>query len=398
MDEVEWQKVIALTMKVLLISSDHTILDQGSSGHERAKENAVALGELHVLLAGDVPEERDEGSLRIHVVRKGGFFNPSALYKHALTYTANCGIQVIWAQDAFERGMLAAKVAKKTKLPLYVNVDTDFLSAWYSMTGMFRSSHVRVPKINNKRRVMADHVLPQATGIRVMTERVKASLVKEYGDHIEEPVVIPVPVHAALPEKVPFPITPFPFSLMVAGRLDTARRVIDVLDALARIKDQYPGAGLFVVGDGPERAALEHHARKLRITDRVVFLGDRRDTWGLMQSAQVFVQASAYEGYGRRLLQAALARVPIITTDVGIVGEVFKGYDDVLAFPPGDPAALAIHIVGLMEDGQARQLLAINAEAAARRYIHAAGDVPKRVAAFISGKATEPASAATIPA
>ncbi|MES2931088.1 MAG: glycosyltransferase [Patescibacteria group bacterium] len=385
-------------MKVLLISSDHTILDKGSSGHERAKENAVALGELHVLLDGLVPEERDEGSLRIHVVRKGGLFGASALYGRALTYTATCGIQAIWAQDAFERGILAARIAKKAKLPLYVNVDTDFLSPWYSMTGMFRSSHVRLPKINKKRRAMADRVLPQATGIRVMTERVKSSLVKEYGDRIPVPVVIPMPVHAAVPEKVAFPVTPFPFSLMVAGRLDTARRVIDVLDALARIKDQYPGVGLFVVGDGPERAELEHHARKLRLTDRVVFLGDRRDTWGLMQSAQVFVQASAYEGYGRRLLQAALARVPIITTDVGIVGEVFKGYDDVLAFPPGDPAALAIHIVGLMEDGQARQLLAINADAAARRYIHGAGDIPKRVAAFISGGATEAASTATIPA
>jgi glycosyltransferase involved in cell wall biosynthesis len=170
---------------------------------------------------------------------------------------------------------------------------------------------------------------------------------------------------------------------MVAGRLDTARRVVDVLDALARIKDLYPGVGLFIVGDGPERWALERHAKRLKLSDRAIFLGDRRDTWGMMQSAQVFIQASAYEGYGRRLLQAALARVPIITTDVGIVGEAFRGYDDVLAFPPGDPAALAIHIVGLIEDGQARRLLAMNAEEAAKRYIQAAGNIPERVAAFL---------------
>jgi len=106
-----------------------------------------------------------------------------------------------------------------------------------------------------------------------------------------------------------------------------------------------------------------------------------------MRSAHVFVQASAYEGYGRRLLQAALARIPIITTDVGIVGEVFRGYDDVLAMPPGDPAALTVHIVGLMEDGQARQLLAINAEAAAKKHIQAAGNIPERIASFLQSGA-----------
>lgn len=370
-------------MKVLLVSSDHSILDPGSSGHARAKADAIAFGELHVLLFAETPEERDEGSLRIHVLKEGGRFGAASMRSGALSIIRGCGIQAVWAQDAFERGMLAAEVAKAAGLPLYVNVDTDFLSPWYSMTGMFRSSHVRVPTVNKKRLALADQVLPQAAGIRVMAARVKDSLVKKYGDRIKEPVVIPIPVHLALPEKVAFPVPPFPFSLVVAGRLDSARRVIDVLDAVALLKDKYPGVGLFIIGDGPERQALEHHAKKLKIADRTVFLGDRRDTWGLMRSAQVFVQASAYEGYGRRLMQAALARVPIITTDVGIVGEAFRGYDDVLAFPPGDPAALSIHIVGLMEDGQARTLLAMNAEASAKRYIQEAGNIPERLAAFI---------------
>lgn len=368
-------------MKVLLISSDISILDQGSSGHTNVRNNALAIGELHVVLAAPVSEERDEGSLRIHAVKPGGLLG-SSLTRKAHTLVAEYGIDVVWAQDAFERGMVGVQVAKKEKLPLYVNVDTDFQSPWYSMTGMFRSTQVRVPAVNQRRRRFADKVLPQATGIRVMSERVKTSLLKKYGDQIPVPIVIPVAI-AHMPETVEFPPHSFTFSLMVAGRLDAARRVVDVLDALAHIKDKYPGTGLFVVGDGPERASLERHAKRLHLIDRVVFLGDRRDTWGLMRSAHVFIQASAYEGYGRRLLQAALARIPIITTDVGIVGEVFKGYDDVLAMPPGDPAALATHIMGLTEDGQARQLLAMNAEAAAKRHIQAAGNIPERIALFI---------------
>ena len=78
--------------------------------------------------------------------------------------------------------------------------------------------------------------------------------------------------------------------------------------------------------------------------------------------------------------EAALARLPIITTDVGIVGEVFQGYKDVLSAPVGDPAALAAHIVGLIQDHQARELLAREAEHTVRNHLAGVGDVPGRFA------------------
>lgn len=377
-------------MKVLLITDDPTILDSGSSGYIRARANALAIGELHVLVNADISESRDEGSLLIHAVKRGTFSKYAPLTSEARKLVRTHDIQAIWSQDPFELGMIASQLAKEFSLPLYVNVYTDFLSPWYStMTGMFRSSKVRVPRGNLQRLRLADTVLPKATGIRVMSERVKGSLIKKYGTSIKEPEVIPVHVHLNPPEPAPFPFT-FPFSLVAAGRLDAGRRVVDIIDALALIKDRYPGVGLFVIGDGPERKRLERHAAQKKLSDRVIFLGDRRDTWGLIRSGSVFVQASAHEGYGRRLLQAALARIPIITTDVGIVGEVFKGYDDVLAMPPSDPSALSVHIAGLMEDGQARQLLALNAEAAAKRFLQSAGDIPTRIAQFLARDTSQP--------
>lgn len=372
-------------MKVLLITDDPTILDVGSSGHARAKESAVAIGELHTLVVSNENGVRDEGSLRVHTVKRGLLSEHGVLRRRALELIAEHGIEVVWAQDPFELGVVAATVAKKTGLPLYVNVYTDFLSPWYSTrTGMFRSSKVLIPKKHRTRLRLADQVLPQAKGIRVMCNRVRTSLIEKYGTRIPEPTIIPIAVHAVPVEAVALPAPVFPFPLMAVGRLDAGRRVIDIIDALALIKDKYPGVGLYVVGDGPERTRLERHAVRRGIGNRVIFLGDRRDTQGLMRSASVFVQASSYEGYGRRLLQAALARIPIITTDVGIVGEVFKGYDDVLAMPPADPSALSVHIVGLLEDVQARHLLSMNAEAAAKRFLQEAGDIPHRIATFLS--------------
>jgi glycosyltransferase involved in cell wall biosynthesis len=138
--------------------------------------------------------------------------------------------------------------------------------------------------------------------------------------------------------------------------------------------------GLFIVGEGRERGRLERMTRSLGLETCVVFLGERSDARALIGSAQAFIQASAYEGYGRTLIEAALARVPIITTDVGIVGEVFKGYEDVLAVPVADPTALSLGIVGFIEDNAVRQTLPLHAKAAALAHLAAQGDVSKRIA------------------
>ena len=150
---------------------------------------------------------------------------------------------------------------------------------------------------------------------------------------------------------------------------------------MARIIVEYPSLGLFIVGEGRRRKQLEQTVQGLGLEGRVVFLGERgTEAPGLMASAQAFIQASAYEGYGRTLIEAALARVPIITTDVGIVGEVFKGYEDVLSAPVADPAALATHIAGLIEDVQARRSLVLEAEKTAREHLALYADQPCLIA------------------
>ena len=123
------------------------------------------------------------------------------------------------------------------------------------------------------------------------------------------------------------------------------------------------------MGEGRERKRLVALTQKLGLSKRVVFLGWRNDAQGLIRSAHAYIQASAYEGYGLTLVEAALARVPIITTDVGIVGEVLKGYEDVLAAPVGDPVQLAVHITSLVEDHQLRITLPMNAERTVKNHL-----------------------------
>ncbi len=357
-------------MKALFVSNDPSIFVATSGARARMRAYAANMEELHIVSSAnkDAREEQD-GNLFLHPVHSWKIFRVRALAERAHALILEHGIEVVSAQDPFEHGLAALRAVRGTNAKLHIQVHTDFLSQWFIKSGNWRSSRVRMPLLNRWRRRVADEILPKADGIRVVSERVKASLVARYGSRIPEPAVIPVAVDSVVPEPVRLPAHPFTFALISVGRLEPEKRIEDILAALSLVALHYPMVGLFIVGDGRERGRLERMVRHLGLVDKVIFLGERPDARALMGSAQAFIQASAYEGYGRTLIEAALAKVPIITTDVGIVGEVFKGYEDVLSVPVADPTALSLAIVGIIEDNAVRQGLPMRAEAAVRAHL-----------------------------
>ncbi|MCX6786443.1 MAG: glycosyltransferase [Candidatus Kaiserbacteria bacterium] len=368
-------------MKALFISNDPTIFDATSTTRARMCAYAAAIGELHTISSadGDAIEEQD-GNLFLYPIHTSKLFRVHTLAKHAHELILKTGIEVVSAQDPFEHGLAALRAISGTNAKLHIQVHTDFLSPWFVRSGNWRSPRVRMPLLNRYRRRVADRVLPQATAIRVVSERVKNSLITRYGSRIPEISVIPVAIAPTVPAPALLPEHSFRFALITVGRLEPEKRIEDILAALKLVTEQYPTVGLFIVGDGSERVRLERMTRSLGLTEKVIFLGNCPNARALMANAQAFIQASAYEGYGRTLIEAALARIPIITTDVGIVGEVFKGYRDVLSAPVADPTALSLNIVGIIEDTAVRQELPIHAEVAARAHLATVGDLPSRIA------------------
>lgn len=369
-------------MRALFVSNDPSIFDPASAAHERMRAYAKAIGELHIVSPaprGAVVTE--EGPLTLHPIHAWRVFRIGALAREARRIIRAYDIQVVSAQDPFEQGLAALKATRGTGAKLHVQVHTDFLSPWFLRSGNWRSPRVAMPSLNRYRRTLAERVLPMAHGIRVVSERVKGSLLLHFDGSIVEPTVIPVAVDQDIPAPAPFPQHAFTFVILAVGRLEPEKRYEDLLAAFRKIVDAYPRTGLFIAGEGRERTRLEHMVRALKLDTNVVFLGNRPDARGLMRSANLFVQASAYEGYGRTLVEAALSRVLIVTTDVGIVGEVFTGYEDVLAVPVADPTALANAIAAAISDPAVRIEYPSRAEAVVRAHLAAVGDLPKRIAA-----------------
>jgi teichuronic acid biosynthesis glycosyltransferase TuaC len=157
----------------------------------------------------------------------------------------------------------------------------------------------------------------------------------------------------------------FPLIVTVA-HLVARKRHIDVLEALAEL----PGVRYLVIGDGPQRAALEQSAAELGLADRVEFAGQLPPAEAVRRarSAWCFAMPSTEEAFGVAYIEAMAAGIPA----VGCAGE--PGPEEIAAagggielVPPCSPRALADCLRRLLGDRDTRLRLGSAARATVER-------------------------------
>ena len=141
------------------------------------------------------------------------------------------------------------------------------------------------------------------------------------------------------------------------------KRPLDLVEVLARIRRTLP-ARLVLIGDGPERVAVEARVRALGLSDAVRSLGRRRDFAGLLGHADGFLLTSESESFGVAALEALASGVPVFGYRVGGVPEVVTESAGALV-PCGDVDALAAAVVAGLADRRAHAAMAEAARARA---------------------------------
>lgn len=150
------------------------------------------------------------------------------------------------------------------------------------------------------------------------------------------------------------------FVIGCVGRLVPEKGIDTLIRAVALLSGAWR---LEVVGQGPERGALERLARSLNVADRVAFSGQLPS----MRMAAFYRQLDAAvvpsrtrpnwkEQFGRAIVEAMACGVPVIGSDSGAIPDVVG--DGGLIFPEGDVQALADHLDALMRDETLRRALA----------------------------------------
>jgi glycosyltransferase involved in cell wall biosynthesis len=144
-------------------------------------------------------------------------------------------------------------------------------------------------------------------------------------------------------------------SLVTVGHLVARKRQADVLRALAVLGPRHPLLRYTIIGDGPERSALEALARRLEVADRVDFLGqlDPGEALARARTATLFVMPSTEEAFGVAYVEAMAAGIPAI----GCRGEpgpeeIAAAGDGLVLVPPGDIERLTQRIDELLSDPQ----------------------------------------------
>ena len=168
--------------------------------------------------------------------------------------------------------------------------------------------------------------------------------------HLPQSTAIPHGLEATEVAPRPEPLSVPPI-LAFQGRLVTTKGVRLLFEAARILRQQGQAFELLIIGDGPERTALEQIAREAQLDAQVRFTG-RLDgaqlEAALRQSSVVVVPSLGGEVFGLVVAENMLRGLPVVASDLGAFVEVLD--DAGFTFRNGDAAALAAALTRLLDD------------------------------------------------
>ncbi|MBI5046060.1 MAG: glycosyltransferase [Candidatus Niyogibacteria bacterium] len=341
-------------MKVLMISKDGKILEEGAAVRRRILDYGKLAEELHiVVIAKNVTVSETvkiADNIFAYPVNFSGPFGyvargAAAAWRLAAVHHLGAA-DLVTCQDPFESGLVGWLAAKRFHLKLQLQIHTDFLSPFFRKGSLLNKIRVR----------LASFLLPRADGVRVVSQRIKESL-KRRGYHLRSgPRVVPIFVdvkkiedaEARVDLRAKYP--QFDFVILMASRLTREKNIGMAINVVGKIAERHPGVGLVIVGDGPEQEDLRSQILKQKIGKNIIMENWTEDLPSYYKTADLFLLTSNYEGYGMSVAEAMAAGCPVIMTDVGLAGDVLINGVNGLVVPVGEGGLLEAAILDMMED------------------------------------------------
>ena len=327
-----------------MLSTDASILEVGSTVYNRMREYAGLVQELHIIvLCGKKSGvELHDGNLHVYPTNSekkvGRLF--SAYNKAAEiieTRDFHEADSLITCQDPFEVGYVGVRLKKRFGLKLQLQVHTDFANSYFSSESLKNRFRTQLAWLN----------ISRADGFRVVSDRILKSILEKSPKKNDANKISVLPIfvdveHIKNTEPIELKkIFPgFEFYIVMVSRLTHEKQVVWAAEVVKKIRETHPEVALVIVGDGPLRSELAAY-------NFVKVVGWIKEPAGYLKGADLFLNTSLYEGYGRTLIEAAAAGVPIVTTDVGISQELTD--KNGIIIPVADSEALQAAILSVVE-------------------------------------------------
>jgi glycosyltransferase involved in cell wall biosynthesis len=306
-------------------------------------------------------------------------------------FRAGKGADVVLALDPVSVGLPALCAARILGKPFVVKIVGDF--AWEQGRQRFGVAESLDEFVRKERvpfgaaclRVVQTYVAKNATRIIVPSEYLKGIIMAWSHVLKKSPEKISVIYNSAETETFDASagdessekVSRMPHEIISVGRLVPWKGVDSLIRAFAEILKKIPDASLVIVGEGPEKASLQKITHDLALEEKVFFTGAliHAETMQAMQSAEVFVLNSTYEGLSHTVIEALSLGSAIVVSDAGGNPELVQNEINGLVIPAPrtensteNSAALAAAITRLMQDAELRAKLGTAAKKSAMRF------------------------------
>lgn len=134
-----------------------------------------------------------------------------------------------------------------------------------------------------------------------------------------------------------------------------------LIDAMASILNQRQDVVLFLVGEGEERKEIENRIQQLKIVNNIRLLGWQRDIQKILSIANIFILPSLYESLGIAILEAMMAKVPVIATNVGGIPSLVDNLKTGILIPSGNSKAIEEAFFYIIENPDKVKMMVNNA-------------------------------------
>lgn len=308
-----------------MISTDKKILEENSEAWRRMIEYGGLVEKLHIIVFSRRKSKAQNPNANVFLYptnSKSKLFYICDAIKIGREILKNDGQWLITAQDPFETGFAGWRLAKKFKIPWQIQVHTDFLSPYFA----------KESAVNKIRVLLGKFLVKRANSIRVVSERIKKSILENCKLAIGNSAIfiLPIfvdtgsiknaPIKADLRKKYP----QFDFIILMASRFSKEKNIELAIEAMADIVKRFPKTGLVIVGDGPEEKNYELRIKNYGLENNVIMENWTNEPASYYKTTDLFLLTSNYEGYGRTLVEAAAAGCKIISSDVGVAPEILE--------------------------------------------------------------------------
>jgi glycosyltransferase involved in cell wall biosynthesis/putative flippase GtrA len=253
------------------------------------------------------------------------------------------GAWIVSTQDPFETGLVGVRLSRLFGAKLQVQLHTDFLSPYFKQGGL----------LNMLRRAVGEYTVLFADRIRVVSSRIQKGLSERLHIAPDKIDVVPIGVDVKVVARnttsglLQTQYPQFEQTVLMTSRLESEKNIAWAIASWKKVLLQFPKAGLVIVGEGTLKGVLQAQVAKVGFSGSVVFVPWQKELSLYFASATAFLSTSWYEGYGMTLVEAASAKCPIITTNVGLVGDVLSN-ESVILIDPEKKESLSQGVIAVL--------------------------------------------------